>query len=178
MACRMLKPLPMLFSIRPEHPSDLAAITTVTRDAFADHPKSSHTEHFIVNALRNANALTVSLVAEAAGAVIGHVAVSPVQVAGAFQAWYGLGPVSVAPPQQQQGVGSALIRAALAQLQTQGAGGCVLLGRPQYYHRFGFAPIAGLVLPGVPPDHFMGLAWRLPAPVGVVDYHDAFKATS
>lgn len=166
------------FSIRSERTSDVDAIDAVTREAFAHQPYSNQTEHFIVRALRSAHALTVSLVAEAAGFVIGHVAASPVQVAGTFQGWFGLGPVSVASALQRQGVGSALVRAALSELQANGAAGCVLLGNPAFYRRFGFVQNSSLVLPGVPPEHFMCLAWLTPAPSGEVSYHAAFNAVA
>jgi putative acetyltransferase len=166
------------FSIRSERTSDVDAIDAVTREAFAHQPFSNQTEHFIVKALRSADALTVSLVAEAAGSVIGHVAVSPVQVASKFRGWFGLGPVSVAAALQRKGVGSSLVRAALSELQANGAAGCVLLGNPAFYRRFGFLQNPRLVLPGVPPEHFMCLAWLSPAPFGEVSYHGAFNAVA
>jgi putative acetyltransferase len=112
-------------SIRSERDSDVGAIDTVTREAFASQPFSNQTEHLIVQSLRSAGALTVSLVAEVGGAVIGHIAASPVVVAGEQRSWFGLGPVSVASAHQRQGIGSALVRAALAKLQAIGAAGCV-----------------------------------------------------
>ncbi|WP_189691061.1 GNAT family N-acetyltransferase [Pseudorhodoferax aquiterrae] len=165
-------------TIRAEAPGDVEVIDAVTQEAFAGAPFSSGTEHLIVKALRSANALAVSLVAEAAGCVVGHVAVSPVHVAGKPQAWFGLGPLSVASAHQRRGVGSALVRAALAQLQADGAAGCVLLGDPAFYCRFGFVQDSSLVLPGVPAQHFMRLAWQTPVPAGQVSYHEAFNAAT
>ena len=166
------------FSIRGECDSDVAAIDAITRQAFANHPSSRQTEHLIVLSLRNAHALTVSLVAEVGGNVVGHVAASPVQVAGQSLGWFGLGPVSVAPAHQRQGVGSALVRAALVELQAKGAAGCILLGNPAFYRRFGFVQDPSLVLPGAPAEHFMALPWLLPVPSGEVSYHAAFSAVA
>jgi putative acetyltransferase len=67
------------------------------------------------------------------------------------------------------------VQTALDQLREQGASGCVVLGEPGFYGRFGFAPEPGLILPGVPPEYFQALAFgdRLP-PMGEVEYHPAF----
>lgn len=98
--------------IRNETQEDVFAIEAVTTAAFLNAPHTSHTEQFIVAALRAAGALSVSLVAEAEGAIVGHVAVSPVTISDGTPDWYGLGPISVLPAWQGQGVGSALMRAA------------------------------------------------------------------
>lgn len=165
--------------IRPEIPADVDAITALTAQAFLQAEHTSHTEQFIVNALRRAGVLTISLVAQAKeGALLGHVALSPVTVSDGSAGWYGLGPISVAPEQQGQGIGSQLMRRALDDLRTLGAAGCVLLGDPAYYGRFGFAPRAGLVLEGVPPEYFMALAFVGEWPQGMVRYHAAFEATA
>ncbi|GEM_PF-799366 len=114
--------------IRSERPGEGDAIHALTRAAFVDAPHSSHTEQYIVDALRRAGALAVSLVAEDADGIVGHVALSKVQLSDGSPGWYGLGPISVAPGRQGQGVGSALMRAAVEALRARGAAGCVLLG--------------------------------------------------
>ena len=81
--------------------------------------------------------LTVSLVAETDG-LVGHVAFSPVLIADGSAGWYGLAPVAVLPEWQRRGVGAALIRRGLAILGARGAAGCVVLGDPAYYGRFGY----------------------------------------
>jgi len=128
----------MKIEIRNETAADVQAIEAVTIAAFLNAPHTSHTEQYIVSALRKAEKLTVSLVADANGKVIGHVAVSPVSISDGSSAWYGLGPISVMPDHQRRGVGSRLMREALRILREQGAAGCVLLGKPEYYRRFGF----------------------------------------
>lgn len=164
-------------NIRPEAPSDAAAIETVTAAAFLEAPHTSHTEQFIVAALRTAGALSISLVAEVDGAVIGHVAVSSVTISDGSVDWFGLGPISVLPAWQRQGVGSALMRAALQALSELGAAGCVVVGEPAYYGRFGFKTEPGLVYPEIPPEYFMAIPFdKTPVPQGDVAYHAGFHA--
>ncbi|MGO4286439.1 GNAT family N-acetyltransferase [Bosea sp. TAB14] len=160
--------------IRPEQPADAAAIRALTTEAFAAAPHSSGTEAAIIDSLRAAGALTLSLVAVEGDEIVGHVAFSPVTIDGAERGWFGLGPVSVRPGRQRGGVGSGLIREGLQRLREIGAGGCVLLGDPGYYGRFGFAADPALVLEGVPPEYFMRLAFGAGVPAGTVRYHAAF----
>jgi len=165
-------------NIRKETPVDIEAIHRVTRDAFLDAPHTDHTEHFIVKALRDAGVLTLSLVAEQEGEVVGHVAVSPVEISDVKQGWYGLGPISVTPGLQGQGIGSGLMQAAITELKKLNAAGCVLLGEPDYYGRFGFKAVDGLILADVPPEYFQALLFAGDYPQGEVKYHDAFSATA
>jgi len=163
--------------IRPEQSSDIAAIRQITKAAFASMEYSSQTEAEIVDALRDADVLTVSLVAIKDGAVIGHVAFSPVAINGEDKGWYGLGPVSVEPGHQKEGIGGKLIREGLSRLTDIGAKGCVVLGDPAYYKRFGFENDANLIFEGVPAEYFMRLRFDGPLPAGKVSYHDGFNAT-
>lgn len=161
--------------IRSERATDAEAISEVTYAAFlgrfSDHP----TEHLIVDGLRKAGALTLSLVAEADGKVVGHAAFSPVTVNGGFIGWYGLGPISVVPELQKQGIGSKLILEGLAWLRELGAQGCVLEGSPAYYQRFGFKPIPGLTYHAAPaPEYFMALPFHEEVPTGQVEFHKSF----
>lgn len=162
--------------IRPERPDDAVAVRDVTAAAFRDVAHSEQTEPAIVEALRAAGALTVSLVAEESGEVIGHVAFSPVEIEGQEAGWFGLGPVSVAPAKQLQGVGQALVREGLDRLRTLGASGCVVLGEPDYYGRFGFISDPKLTYADVPPAYFQRLAFGGGEPSGVVTYHPGFAA--
>lgn len=164
--------------IRPETPADAAAIAALTTAAFLNAPHTSHTEAFIVNVLRRAGALSVSLVAEQGGELVGHVATSPVTIADGTPGWHGLGPISVLPVRQGQGIGSALMRAALQALREQGAAGCMLVGDPGYYRRFGFRNEAQLIYPDIPPEYFMVLPFTDALPRGTVSFHEAFGATS
>lgn len=161
--------------LRNEQPGDADAIRNLTAAAFATAPHASGTEAVIVDALRETGALHLSLVAEEDGVVIGHAAFSPVLIGGRDCGWFGLGPVSAAPARQRSGIGAALIRRGLAHLRAEAAAGCVVLGDPGYYRRFGFAP-GGLRYPGPPPEYFLQLAFGGDAPAGVVTYAPAFGA--
>lgn len=162
--------------IRSETNADVSAIAEVTAAAFKTLEISHHTEQFIVAALRAAGALTVSLVAEADGCVIGHIAFSPVTISDGTRNWYGLGPVSVLPACQRQGIGKALIREGLARLKGMNGQGCCLMGHPDYYRQFGFKNMPGLVLEGVPPEVFFALSFDGHTPQGAVAFHEGFKA--
>lgn len=162
--------------IRNETEADADAITDVTVSAFKTLAISGHTEQFIVAALRAAKALTVSLVAEADGRVVGHIAFSPVTLSDGTRDWYGLGPVSVLPAYQRQGIGKALIEAGLLRLKSLGARGVCLVGHPDYYRKFGFRNVPGLVLEGVPPEVFFALSFDGYIPQGSVTFHESFKA--
>jgi putative acetyltransferase len=160
--------------VRKECHSDIDAIFLVTQAAFQDHPYSDHKEQLIINALRNANALSLSLVAEWDNHVVGHVAFSTVTISDGCEGWYGLGPVSVKPEYQRRGVGKALILEGLQFLKTVDARGCVVMGDPDYYQLFGFRNLPELVYENVPQEYFLALPFLLPTPQGVVTYHQAF----
>ncbi|OAA79403.1 Acyl-CoA N-acyltransferase [Akanthomyces lecanii RCEF 1005] len=166
--------------IRRETVCDAPVIEEVTAIAFMNAEHTDHNEQFIVRALREASQLSVSLVAEdeATLAIVGHVAISPVAISDGSENWHGLGPISVLPEYQGHGVGSRLVERALADLQTShAAAGCVLLGNPKFYTRFGFKVDPSLKYPGAPAEFFMALAWREPAAAGTVSFHKAFEAT-
>ena len=164
---------PML--IRFEQTGDEPLIAELTAQAFAGLPYSDQSEHAIIARLRAAGALAVSLVAAEADAILGHVAFSAVTINTMECGWFGLGPVSVRPDRQNQGLGGALIRRGLEELGMRSAQGCVVLGNPGYYRRFGFAHCPGLRYPVAHADHFMALPLSAgTVPAGRVDYHPAF----
>ena len=165
-------------NIRYESISDVASIEAITEEAFRATPHTGHTEQFIVNALRKAGKLTISLVAEIENKLVGHVAVSPVGISDGSRGWYGLGPISVLPEYQRKGVGTRLMEKAIEELRHSGASGCVLLGDPQFYSRFGFKVMPNLVLTDVPPEYFQVLPFTSEIPAGEVTYHEAFNAQS
>lgn len=162
--------------IRCEAAADINAITEVTIAAFKTLEISRHTEQFIVAALRATNALSVSLVAEMDGLVIGHIAFSPVIISDGARNWYGLGLVSVLPTRQCQGIGKALIEEGLSRLKEMNAQGCCLVGHPDYYRKLGFKNVSGLGLEGVPQEVFFVMSFNGHIPQGVVTFHEAFKA--
>ncbi|AQT67813.1 putative acetyltransferase [Anaerohalosphaera lusitana] len=164
-------------TIRDETPSDIAAISRITRAAFKTCPYSNDTEHLIINALRAADALTISLVAELDGTPAGHVALSPVTFSDGSTDWFGLGPIAVIPEKQKQGIGTALMNRALEQLRTHNAAGCILVGDPAYYTRFGFTAYPQITHEGVPPENVLALPFTDHLPTGQVTFHKAFSVT-
>jgi len=162
--------------IRNEKSTDIETISAVTIAAFQNHPISKHTEQFIIKALRDANALTISLVAEIDGKVVGHIAFSPVTISDGNLNWHGVGPVSVLPEYQRQGVGKSLIHEGLSLLKARGSKGCVLVGDPKYYGRFGFRNIPELTHDGVPQEVFLALPFDKKVAQGTVVFHEGFLA--
>lgn len=161
--------------IRPEQPQDHSAIAALTSEAFRNAPHSGGNEAAIIEALRADQALILSLVAEAAGGagLTGHISASRCRIGTADQAL--IAPVSVLPAHQGQGIGSALIRAALEALRLQGWPGVALVGDPAFYARFGFQARPGLSCEGIPAEYVQSLSLgSAPAPVGPLILHPAF----
>ena len=162
--------------VRPETDRDADAIREVNIAAFRGHPYSQQTEHLIVEALRAADALESSLVAESDGEVVGHIAFSAAAIGDSSTGWFLLGPVAVLPACQGEGIGRALVEAGLDALRSRGARGCVLVGDPAFYGRFGFGPSPGVIWPGVPPENVLCLLLSGEMPTGEVSHHSAFLA--
>jgi len=135
---------------------------------------SDRSEHFLVDALRRSGALTLSLIAEVDDAPARYIAFSPVRIGGVFQDWYGLGPVAVSPQHQGSRIGQALIRGGLDRLGAIGAAGCVLLGEPGFYCRFGFKAQPQLTFDGAQAEFFLSLPFGPAVPAGAVEYHSSF----
>lgn len=145
--------------IRAETPSDIDAIYALTQAAFAPMSYSDGTEQDCINALRDDGDLSQSLVAEIDAAIVGHVAFSPVTINGSSDGWYGLGPISVVQHLQKTGIGSTLIHHGLLWLKTQKAKGCVLIGDPNYYFRFGFVSDGNLTYHDIPTEYVQWLGF-------------------
>lgn len=164
--------------IREENENDYEIISDIMKSAFETLEISYHTEQFIIKALRFAKALTVSLVAEINGRVVGHIAFSPVTMSDGTKDWYGLGPVSVHPDFQRKGIGKVLIQEGLSRLRNLKARGCCLVGHPEYYRQFGFDNVEGLVLEGVPQEVFFALSFDGKIQQGNVLFHEGFGANA
>lgn len=137
----------MTISIRAEREGDAAAIFALTKAAFHDAPHADGDEAELVGRLRESGDLALSLVAvNMDEAIIGHIAFSPVTIAGAAGDWFQLAPVSVMPLRQKTGIGSDLIEAGLGKMRARGAAGIALVGDPAYYSRFGFTQAHSLTL--------------------------------
>jgi putative acetyltransferase len=136
--------------IRPEHPTDHAAIRHVYTLAFGQPNEAD-----LVDALRRHQALTLSLVAVQDHRIVGHIAFSPVSIASdtITHDALGLAPVGVLPTHQRQGIGSQLVKSGLQACRDIGCGVVVVLGHPHYYPRFGFTPATPY-----------GIAWEHDAP--------------
>jgi putative acetyltransferase len=161
--------------IRPETPSDIDAIRAINIAAFTGHPYSRQTEHLIVDALRDDGALSVSLVAVRDDQPVGHIAFSKAAVGERTDGWYLAGPVAVLPEFQHQGIGSMLVLSGLEALRARQAAGCVLVGDPGFYRRFGFDVHPGLIHQGVPDELVLGLSLGDEAPTGEITAHRAFE---
>jgi len=162
--------------VRAETDRDIDGIREVNIAAFQCHPYSQQTEHLIVEALRAADALESSLVAESDGELVGHIAFSAASIGGSSTGWFLLGPVAVRPARQGEGIGRALVEAGLDALRSRGAGGCVLVGDPAFYGRFGFGQYPGVAWHGVPDENVICLLMSGEMPSGEVAHHPAFLA--
>ncbi|MEH6404511.1 MAG: N-acetyltransferase [Sneathiella sp.] len=162
--------------IREETSSDIDVIRSITRAAFLPVEHSSQTESAIVDALRCSGALSISLIAVESDEIVGHVAFSPITIEGVNKGWFGLGPVSVRPDRQKKGIGATLIEDGLRRISAMKAKGCVVLGDPNYYARFGFEADSELFLEGVPAEYFMRRIFEGDMQRGRVDYHKSFDA--
>jgi putative acetyltransferase len=165
-------------AIRRETAADREAIFAVQESAFGRRDEAE-----LVDALRDAGAASLSLVAEEQGRVVGHILFSPVVVRDGGAEWgaLGLAPLAVTPERQRAGVGSALVHAGLEACRLGGAGVVFVLGHPHYYPRFGFRPAAALGLRWEQPGHeaafFVAEVLRdaLRGRRGMVSYHPAFE---
>lgn len=162
--------------IRPERADDYAAIYDVTKRAFAPMPFAAGDEQDLIDKLREAGALELSLVAEHDGKVVGQISFTPAFAADGAPGWYALGPVSVETALKHKGIGSELILAGIAWLREQEAAGCVLVGNPAYYVRFGFKPYPALAPEGEPAEYYLILPLKIEHPSAVVGFHPLFYA--
>ncbi|MBO6726783.1 MAG: N-acetyltransferase [Rhizobiaceae bacterium] len=162
--------------IRDEQPGDEQAIHALTDKAFAGAPYSDGTEAEIVRLLRAAGDLALSLVAEEDDTIVGHVAFSPLTIRGDDGPWFGLGPISVEPKHQKQGIGRALVAEGLARLRERGARGCALIGDPNVYKGMGFESDGKLSYGEVPAKYVQRIVFIGAAPQGELHYAPAFGA--
>jgi putative acetyltransferase len=162
--------------IRDQTEVDFSAVHQLVIAAFKTLPIASGTEQFIMDELWRSDAATVALVAEDAGGIVGQAAFSKVLVGGRDVGWHGCGPVGVLPARHKQGIGSALMREGLKRLRALGSKGCVVVGDPAYYKRFGFDNTAAMREPAVPPQYFMVIRFEGEMPKGDVKFDKAYEA--
>lgn len=162
--------------IRPECHVDHTAIADVIEKAFCGKPYADGDESELVDKLRKRNALSVSLVAELDGAVIGQIAFSPATASDGCERWYALGPLAVLPEYQGLGIGSQLVQCGLKAISELDANGCILVGDLDYYSRFGFELSPSNAPHGEPLEHFMVKLLAGSLPQGPISFHEAFKS--
>ena len=158
--------------IRDEATGDIPAIGRVVTEAMLTLPQATGTEARIVERLRAEGALTLSLVAEADGEVVGHLAASAARI-GAQDGWGLIGPLAVLPAWHRRGIGTALMTEALRRLRAT-CRGAALVGHPGYYVRFGFRAFPGFGVAGCPPEVVLALPFDGVAPRGELIHHPAF----
>jgi putative acetyltransferase len=163
--------------IRSELPSDRTAVHAVNSAAFETPAEAN-----LVEALRESVRPIVSLVAEDAGEIVGHIMFSPVELPGHCEKKImGLAPMAVVPARQRCGIGSALVRRGLEECKELGVGAVVVLGHREYYPRFGFVPSTHFGFDceyDVPADVFMAIELQpgsLRGASGTIKYHPAFQ---
>jgi|SRR5690606_29052824 len=158
--------------IRNETIDDIPAISRVVTEALKILAQSTGTEAGIVERLRAEGALTLSLVAEDEGKVIGYLAGSAARI-GSQDGWGLIGPLAVLPTRHRQGIGTALMAEALKRLRATSKG-AALVGDPSYYSRFGFRAFPELGVAGVPPEVVQALPFDGNEPRGELIHHPAF----
>jgi len=160
--------------VRAEREGDRSAIREVIASAFDGMPYADGDEAELVDRLRSARALSVSLVAEVNETIVGQIALSPAYPSDGCGGWYALGPVSVLPSHQRSGIGGKLVRAGLRAIVELGAVGCMLTGDPDYYARFGFSLAPSNAPDNEPAEYFMVKLVGGPIPIGAIRFHTAF----
>ncbi|MEM9437852.1 MAG: N-acetyltransferase [Pseudomonadota bacterium] len=158
--------------LRDELPGEGPNLAALTDLAFKGKAYADGSEGSILEGLRSAGDLVFAKVAEIDGRAVGHVAFSPAWIGGE-EGWLGLGPISVHPDHQRQGIGTSLMDAAIA--WSAGSKGIVLLGDPGYYGRFGFVADCGLTFLEVPSAYVQALPHG-PLPKGEITFAPALQA--
>ncbi len=166
--------LDRIMIIRFERPEDADAIHALTWAAFEPMPYSNNTEARIVRDLRASGDLAISLVAEEGEEIIGHIAFSPITIGGVEDGWYGLGPISVKPERQRQGIGRALIQKGLDLLRERDATGCALIGNPSVYRGVGFESDGRLTYGDLETRYVQRIVFKGPPPSGALKFSSAF----
>jgi len=168
-----MEKLVVMTIVRPERPGDVSVIRDLLASCFPTNGEAR-----LVDALRGADRLPVSLVADVGGVIVGYVAFSPVSSAKGAKG-VGLGPIAVADQHRCQGIAGMLVREGMRACREAGFSWAVVLGEPAYYSRFGFHPASDC---GLADEYGGGDAFQvvelspggLPVDDGVVRYAPEF----
>ncbi|KQB84610.1 GNAT family N-acetyltransferase [Corynebacterium oculi] len=136
----------MELTIRRETEADITTIRSLITRAFADDYHSWHNEQELVEKLRDADQLSLSLVAVLDMDIVGFLGATRLRCADGSPGWCVLGPLAIEPGARHGGIGTALLSRALDALRAEGTRGAAALGNADFYHRFGFLPAPGLRL--------------------------------
>lgn len=175
----------LLIEIRDEKPGDESAIREVTEQAFEGSEFGYNGEAGLIDELRSQNAATISLVAEVSDQIVGHILFSPATIErkDGLSKGFGLAPMSVLPEFQKQGIGSRLIKDGLEIVSESDCDFVIVLGHPEYYPKFGFAPASAsnvvCEFEGIPDEAFMIRWFKQPASVDervAAKYHPVFSS--
>lgn len=166
----------MNITIRPETETDRKGVWEVTRSAFSDKPYADGDEQDLIDNLRQIGALTVSLVAIDESELVGQITFSPATISSGIGKWFALGPVSVLPERQGEGIGGMLIETGMDVIEALEAWGCILTGDPEYYSRHGFNFAKEHCPDDEPEEKFMIRLVGDKQPDGVFAFHEAFHA--
>ena len=135
----------MSISVREAIRTDASAITEVVKRAYDRIPFSNHREHLMVNRLRTSPAYVpqLSLVAEVAGEIVGHILLTRITIRECERStpYLSLAPLSVVPEFQGRGVGGALINEAHRRARQLDFRSVVVVGIEGYYPKFGYEPL-------------------------------------
>ncbi|ALM52099.1 GNAT family N-acetyltransferase [Halomonas huangheensis] len=175
----MTSPSALSLKIRPERAADAADIRHLVDQAFAGAAHASGHEARIVESLRDVGVLTswvAEIIEQRGSRLVGQLSLSPVSIGAVDAGWFGLGPIAVAPAHQRQGIGARMVDTALEHLRHIGASGCVLVGDPGWYQRFGFRTATGMLFADVPAEYLLVWPRREEWPHGQLNYHPAFMA--
>ncbi len=162
--------------IRKETAADFEAIMNVTLAAAKLHQVGKLGGYHTLNEMRKSGMLALSLVAEIDRTVVGHAAFFPLHVAAGDKGWYALGPISVLPECQSQGIRKALIAEGLEILRAMHGRGVAIVGDPDYFKPLGFLNAPQLAARQADADGIMVMPFDNRMPHGRFEFPDVFMS--
>jgi len=122
---------------------DFLTTENITRETFWNLFKPGCDEHLVLHNLRKSNSYisNLDLVAQSGNKIIGHLIITKAKVIDLQNEEHQVlcvGPISVLPEFQKNGIGTKLLNESIAIAKESGYSAMILFGHPDYYHRFGF----------------------------------------